>query len=294
MYNLDAIKAKISELSGERKGGGGGAGGKDRARINWFKPGLGQHNIRFLPYTDKNGQPFQEVGYYDSKLLSDRRFVAPTQFGMEDPVFELLTELKKDRSKEAWKLWKNLQSKERYYAPILVRGEEEKGVQIWELNTKLVRDIYSILAHPDYKDENMMDANNGYDFTVMVTPTDKTFNGNAVKEIKLQPRRKPSSLANTEQESEKVIQSIPNLEAYFKAQVRPKDEMMTMLENFLAGNGSTEEDGEGAGLETGTVVPAAATAPVSAGTGLEKSSAAGETAKVKKARKSIDDAFDDL
>lgn len=288
MYNLDAIKAKISELSGEKRGGG--AGGKDRPRINWFKPDLGQHNVRFLPYTDKNGQPFQEVGYYDSKLLSERRIVSPTQFGMEDPIFELLTELKKDRSKEAWKLWKNLQSKERYYAPILVRGQEEKGVQIWELNSKLVRDIYSFLAHPDYKDENLMDANNGYDFTVTVTPTDKTFNGNAVKEIKLQPRRKPSPIMESAAESDKVVQSIPNLEAYFKAQVRPKDEMMTMLENFLAGNGEAGSDGESQ-VETGSTVT---TAPVSAGTGLEKSSAAGETVKVKKARKSIDDAFDDL
>lgn len=281
-YNLDAIKAKINQLSGAKSGGGN----KDRAKINWFKPGLGQHNVRFLPYSDQNGQPFQEIAYYDSKLLSEWRFVSPSQFGMEDPVFEMLTELKKDRSKEAWKLWKNLQPRERYYAPIIVRGEESKGVQIWELNSKIVKDIYSVLAHPDYKDENLMDAENGYDFTVMVSPTDKTFNGNPVKEIKLQPRRKPSPLAENEADQEKFLKGIPNLEAYFKAQVKSKEDMVQMLENFLAGNSGTGENGEEA--------PATESAVANTATGLEKTTATTEGAKVKKAKKSIDDAFGDL
>jgi len=283
-YNLNAIKSKIEQLSGakNKKSGDGG----NRARINWFKPGLGQHDVRFLPYQDANGQPFQEVAYYDSKLLSEMRFVAPTQFGMKDPVFELLTELKKDRSKEAWSLWKNLTPRERYYAPIIVRGEEEKGVQIWELNGRLVKDIYSILAHPDYKDENLMDPEKGYDFTVMVSPTDKTFNGNAVKEIKLQPRRKPSPLAEKDADREKLIAGIPNLEAYFKAQVKSEEQMAAMLENFLnsSDSGSSVETTSTTSLETAesqAKTPAASTTTEN-------------SPKVKKARKSIDDAFDDL
>lgn len=284
-YNLNAIKNKIEQLSGAKKNNGGGGKG-DRAKINWFKPGLGQHDVRFLPYQDANGQPFQEVAYYDSKLLSEMRFVAPTQFGMKDPVFELLTELKKDRSKEAWSLWKNLTPRERYYAPIIVRGEEEKGVQIWELNGRLVKDIYSILAHPDYKDENLMDAEKGYDFTVMVSPTDKTFNGNPVKEIKLQPRRKPSALAEKDSDREKIIAGIPNLEAYFKAQVKTEEQMATMLENFL--------NSSDAGSATETVDTANPNLREPAATPVSSQTATENSPKVKKARKSIDDAFDDL
>lgn len=286
-YNLNAIKSKIEQLSGAKKGGGTGQGGQ-KQKINWFKPGLGQHNIRFLPYTDANGQPFQEVAYYDSKLLAEMRFVAPSQFGLKDPVLELLTELKKDRSKEAWTLWKNLQPKERYYAPILVRGEEQKGVQIWELNSRLVRDIYGVLAHPDYKDENLMDAEKGYDFTVMVSPTDKTFNGNAVKEIKLQPRRKPSPLSENDAEKEKILAGIPNLEAYFKAQVKSEEAMSSILENFMHSSTDgvehvSDEDSQPAGDKASDAAPAGASAE-----------SAPASAKVKKARKSIDDAFDDL
>lgn len=283
-YNLKAIKDKIEQLSNPKKSGGGGQGnGSKFPKMNWFKPGLGQHDIRFLPYTDANGQPFQEVAYYDSKLLAEMRFVAPTQFGMKDPVLELLTELKKDRSKEAWTLWKNLTPRERYYAPIVVRGEEEKGVQIWELNSRLVRDIYGILAHPDYKDENLMDPEKGYDFTVMVSPTDKTFNGNAVKEIKLQPRRKPSPLSAKDADKEKLLAGIPNLEAYFKSQVKTEEQMNTMLENFMH-----------SASDTAGVVSSEEEAPESEKSSAKAPETSDNSPKVKKARKSIDDAFDDL
>lgn len=272
-YNLDAIKAKINQLSGNRAAAGSKTA--EKTKVNWWKPQLGQHDIRFLPYQDRNGQPFHEVSYYDSRLLSERRFVAGCQFeGMTDPVFNLLTELKKDKSKEAWTLWRNLQPKERYYAPIIVRGEEDKGVQLWELNSKLVKDIYSVLAHPDYKDENLMDPESGYDFTVTVSPTDKTFAGNPVKDIKLQPRRKPSPLAKSAEAADKIVAGIPNLEAYFKAQTKSEDELKAILDNFLAGNGSSSE----ASSEEVEEV---------------KDKTVSE-AKVKKAKKSIDDAFGDL
>ncbi len=274
MYNLDAIKAKINQLSGVR--GSTNTQKTEKAKINWWKPSLGQHDIRFLPYQDRNGQPFHEVSYYDSRLLSERRFVAGCQFeDTVDPVFNLLTELKKDKSKEAWMLWRNLQPKERYYAPIIVRGEEEKGVQLWELNSKLVKDIYSVLAHPDYKDENLMDVETGYDFTVTVSPTDKTFAGNPVKDIKLQPRRKPSPLAKSSEASEKIISGIPNLEAYFKAQVKSEEELRGMLENFLAGNGSSSEVSED-------------------DEAVEQVKEKVSDAKVKKAKRSIDEAFEGL
>jgi len=136
-YDLDAIKQKIADLSGGRKMSDQK---KNRPKLNWFKPGLGPNNqvktyeIRFLPYQDANGQPFQEVSYYDNKELSEHRLVAPAQFSMEDPIFELLNELRKEGSRESWRLWGTLRPKDRFYAPIFVRGEEDKGVQVWELN----------------------------------------------------------------------------------------------------------------------------------------------------------------
>lgn len=280
-YNIEKIKEKIQQLTSRGKKGLGDSN-KDLPKIQWFKPGLGNHEIRFLPFKDKNGQPFMEVAYYDSRLLSERRFVSGFQFGLEDPVFEMLAELRKDKSKESWKLWRNLQPRERYYALILVRTEEEKGPQVWELNSKLVTEIYSILAHPDYKDEDMMDPELGYDFTVLVSPTDKTFKGYPVKDIKLQARRKPSPLSKDDDaKRDKWLGSLPNLEAYFQAQVKDKEETQNMLENFLAGGGNETVDVfDEASRESRQVE--------------EKKDEAVTAAKVKKAKKNIDDAFENL
>jgi hypothetical protein len=55
-YNLDAIKAKINQLSGNRASAG--SKNTEKTKVNWWKPQLGQHDIRFLPYQDRNGQPF--------------------------------------------------------------------------------------------------------------------------------------------------------------------------------------------------------------------------------------------
>lgn len=243
-YDIEAIKRKIAALSGN-KSATLTTENKNRPKLTYWKPQIGQHDVRILPYRDSNGQPVQEVSYYDSRLLSERRFVAPAQFGMPDPIFDMLTDLRKDRSsKSSWKLFTQLRPRERYYIPIFVRGEEAKGVQLWEFNSKMLKDLYAIFAHPDYSDEDLTHPESGYDFTVTVTPTEKTFNGFAVKDIKLQPRRKPSPLAASEGDRTKILAGIPNLEEIFKSQVKNTEQLNEVIENFLASKASIVESME--------------------------------------------------
>jgi hypothetical protein len=244
-YNLDSIKQKINELSGNTKSG------EQKTKINWAKFDIGTYDIRFVPVLDVNGnalsQPFFEVAYYDNKELSEKRFPSPSQFGMPDPLKEVAMELAKDRSKEAWLVRKKLTPKERYYAPIVIRGQEEKGLQIWELSPKLCKDIYAILVHPDYAEENMFSLESGYDFTLTVAATDKVFNGYPVKEFKLQPRRKASKLLPKKEQVDAALKQMPNFEAYFKAQVKSEEELISLRDGFLATQsgeaGSTSEAG---------------------------------------------------
>jgi hypothetical protein len=229
-YNLDAIKNKINSLTSNNKGA-------EKAKINWAKFQIGTYDVRFVPLMDVNGnplaQPFYEVSYYDNKDLSERRFVAPSQFGQEDPIKETAMELAKDKSREAWLVRKKLTPRERYYAAIVIRGEEEKGLQVWELSPKLCKDIYGILVHPDYADEDMFSPESGYDFTVTVSATDKTFNNFPVKEIKLQPRRKSNKLLPKKEQVEALLKTVPNFEAYFRAQIKSPEELVEIRDNFL-------------------------------------------------------------
>lgn len=253
-YNLDAIKEKLNALSSPNKKN---ANGETKAKINWWKPEIGTHEVRFLPILDKEGnrynQPFYEVAYYDHKDLSDKRFVSPTQFGMPDPLKEMHNELAKDRSKEAWLVKKKLTPKERYYAAIVVRGEgnEEKGLQLWELSPKLCKDIYTLLVSPDYQDEDLFSLDSGYDFTVTVSPTDKTFNGFVVKEIKLLPRRKSSKLFGKKEQVEAVMKTMPDFDALFRAQVKNAEELMAIRDNFITAQSASGE-GAGSSDENGT------------------------------------------
>lgn len=251
-YNLDAIKEKLNSLTSVKKAAG--TSGEQKAKINWWKPEIGTHEVRFLPILDKEGnrhsQPFYEVAYYDNKDLSEKRFVSPSQFGQPDPLKSMAMELAKDRSKEAWMVRKKLTPKERYYAPIVVRGEgnEEKGLQLWELSPKLCKDIYTLLVSPDYQDEDLFSTDNGYDFTVTVSPTDKTFNGYVVKEIKLLPRRKSSKLFPKKDQVEAVMKQMPDFDAFFRSQVKSEDEMNAIKDNFL-----TLQMAEASGEVAGTV-----------------------------------------
>jgi len=241
-YTLNNIKEKITSLTGNQKST------TEKAKITWAKLGIGTYDVRFVGLLDGSGnplaQPFYEVSYYDNKELSERRFVAPSQFGMEDPIKEAAMELAKDKSREAWLVRKKLTPRERYYAAIIIRGEEEKGLQVWELSPKLCKDIYGILVHPDYADEDMFSADNGYDFTVTVSATDKTFNNFPVKEIKLQPRRKASKLLPKKEQVEALMKTVPNFEAYFKAQVKSADELVQIRDNFLAIQSGEQVAGE--------------------------------------------------
>ena len=120
-YNLDAIKAALTkgDKTASTKTGA-------TSKTAYWKPTIGEHDIRFLPIQTTSGEPFQEVLYYDK--FTDRRIVAPYAFGMPDPIKEQFDLLRK--TKEGWEIAKNLRAKERFYAVVIVRGEEDKGPQV--------------------------------------------------------------------------------------------------------------------------------------------------------------------
>lgn len=279
-YSLDAIRKKLQQMSGADK-----AATKDAKKlgpkINWYKPDMGVHEIRFLPGLGEDGQAFLNIMFYNSKRLTERRIVAPYQYNMEDPILDALTELQKDKSKEAWMVWNNLKPTETFYAAIVDRNDPEQKVQIWELSQKLVIKIYTILNSKDYVDENLFDVKNGYDFTVSVTPTEKTYNGKPVKEINFQARRKSSPLADSEEKIKSLLDSIPDMKSYFKRSVMDTDKIENILTNFLTGNApeGSEVASEEQKLQNSVE-------------GSEKTSPS--SAKSKKVKDSIDAAFDDL
>ena len=240
-YNINKLTSVLAQLNGEKRP----ATKKGPAYKQW-KPKLTDdgkartYNVRLLPYQDQNEQPVQEVAFYDDKKFSKWRLVAPAQFGLEDPVAELVTELRKDRSnKNAWSVIKPLLPHSRFFAPLVVREEMSEGVQVWELSPTLCSSLYSILVSEDFRDEDIQDPDKGYDFQVTVTPTSKVFkadNGTEypVNDVKIQPRTRPTPLAKTEAEKSKILGSIPNLLDIFTKQCKTPEQLREVLEEYLA------------------------------------------------------------
>jgi len=235
-YDIEAIKKKIAELSNQNNRGGKKT---DGPKLTYFKPTMGPNNVRFLPYSDGDGQPFQQIDYYDCPELAERRIVTPVQWGLPDPVAELVEQLELKRSDDTvWNLMRKLRVKESMYAPVFVRGQEDKGVQIWELNQTVLNQVYGVLAHPDYAEEDMMDPKLGFDFTVTCGDSGKTttFKGKeyVVKSYDVQARRKCSLLAKTEKERAAIVDSVPNLGDHFKQYVMGEEKLKGAVVNFLS------------------------------------------------------------
>lgn len=250
-YDIEKIKNKIRQLNNE-KPKASESKSKTAQKLQFWKPALGMNVIRILPYDDGNGQPLQEINYYTSKkLVGDRRIIAPAQFGLPDPVADLLESLKPQRAKkEVWNIMKELNMKPSYYAPVLVRGQEEKGVQIWEMKPDMANKIYATLVHPDWVEENLFDPESGYDFTVEVTDSGTQYNGFMVKNYVISPRRKPEPLAKKKEDREKLVAQVPNLLEHNKQFVKSEEGLKDLIANFLA----QFEDADERETEDGTEV----------------------------------------
>lgn len=259
-YNINKLTNTFAVMNGEKKANQG----KKGPPFPQWKPTLTEDgkartfNVRFLPYQDQNEQPFQEVSYYDDKSLSPYRLVAPAQFGLEDPIAELVMELRKDRkNKEAWKVIKPLLPKPRYFAPVFIREEADKGVQVWELSPTVCKDIYGVLVSEDYRDEDVTSPEKGFDFQVTVSPSGKTFTNPVTKvvypvnDVKVQARTKSTRLAKTDDENKKMIATIPNLLDIFTKQCKSPDELKTLLEGYLAVDSQATQNASGNGTSNG-------------------------------------------
>ena len=93
--NLDAIKSKLSQLTGNSQ---------PRSQTFW-KPDIGDHVVRLLPFVDNDGQPFKERWFYYD-IVDGPGILAPVKMGKPAPVSEFAQKLYKDGSSSSKELAK--------------------------------------------------------------------------------------------------------------------------------------------------------------------------------------------
>lgn len=254
--DLDAIRRKLNQLSGQ----------SSKKNSTWRPVEGEEHTVRLLSFQDNDGQPFQERWFYYN-IGNNPGLLAPYQFNEPDPIQELINKLRDDGSKESYELAKKLYPKMRCYAPVVVRGEEDKGVRIWSFGKTVYQSLLNIMLDEDYGD--ITDPIEGRDVKVICTKAP----GRMWASTEVRPRGKSSKLVESSKEAENLIGSIPSLDDLFS--LKSYDELEKIVNDWLNGTDSDDDTGTTRGFNSSTEVQ------------TDKSSES-------KKYKSLDDAFADL
>ena len=203
---------------------------KDYTLIYWKPKAEGKFQIRFVPSKLNKDNPFQEIFMHYG--IGKFPIVALTNWGENDPVVEFSKKLRTSSDSENWRLAKQLDPKMRVFAPVIVRGEEEKGVRLFEFSKTLYLELLSVADDEDYGD--FTDVAQGFDFVVTATKVqDRPGFG-----LSLRPKPKQTPISEDADQVKTWLENQPILleERYKYTYDKLKEELQT----FISGGEETE------------------------------------------------------
>lgn len=275
--DLEALRRKVAQLKGEDRKG------------NVFKPALSGnetskvYEVRVLPLSKGDtSTPCREIWFYPYELVGG---TVPNlkQRGQPDPVEELIQLLRKDWDNNKDVL-KKLYPKMFAFANVIVRGQEDKGVQQWKLSKTQYERVLNIILDDDYGD--ITDPTEGRDLkvTIEIEPN-KFFNNKPSTKLTIDPKGKVSQLNSDKAVAKKWLDSCPD--PLDGVEFKTYDEVKSLVDKWLAAptpNASPSEETRG-GNDKPASTPAVEKAP---------SKASKKTPPASTPVEDIDDAFADL
>lgn len=283
--DLEAIKKRVAELSGVKKS----------SNVQMWKPEIGEYKIRCLPCKQaQEGQPILERYYY--YIGDNKGILAPHQFGKPDPINDLIRKLYSSGKSEDKDLANKLRAKMRAYVPVIVRGQEDKGVMIWSMGKPVYQRLLSFFIDEEVGD--ILSPTDGFDLKVSITHTPgKMFKGKPSLDTTVDPARRPSKLHDDPAVAQKWLESIPNIDDMWP--LKSTQEIEAILNNWLSGGATAEETHAGGTTRgptttddldnlVGELKQEKSAAPV-----VEEKKPAKKTDSSKK-KQTLDEAFDEL
>lgn len=264
--DLGAIKSKLNALQSQKQGGQK----RDMSLILW-KPTVGKHSVRIVPAVWDKSNPFKEILVHYG--IGNRTMISLVNFGEKDPIVEFAKQLASSGDKENWVMSRKLEPKMRVFTPVIVRGEEEKGVRLWEFGKQIYSELLSLADDPDIGDYT--DVIQGRDITIETTGPET--NGTSFNQSKVRVRTKTTPLSEDAAEVQKWLNNQPDVFSIFKKY--SYDEMKESLLGWLNPEDSADEP-------TPAAAPKQEAAPAPKPASLSLSTP--------KPKASIDDEFDDL
>jgi len=203
----------------------------ERRSDKFWRPEDGETTIRILPPPD--GDPFKEF-WFHYNVGKNPGFLSPKKnFGEDDPLDSFIRQLYKEGSEDSVKMAKNLSARQRFFAPVVVRGEEDKGVRLWGFGKMAYKELLNLVLNPDYGD--ITDPSEGTDLVINYGKPP----GAQFPQTNITPRRRASELAETSEQAAAWLDSIPDTATLFDR--KTPQEVQEMLDEFLLGEEDAEE-----------------------------------------------------
>jgi len=202
--------------------------------LTFWRPTVGKQQIRIVPSAINSKNPFTELKFYYG--ITNKVMVSPLNFGEKDPIALFASKLREEYNKENYVLAKKLDAKTRIFAPVIVRGEEDKGVRLWQFGKLIYEELLSLAVDEEIGDYT--DIASGRDITVETVGPEST--GTQYNKSSVRVRLKQTPLSEDAALVEKWTKEQPDPTKEFKR--FSFDEMKSALEKWLSPE--TEEEGE--------------------------------------------------
>ena len=225
--DIAKMKAKL-EASKNPK-----AGREDNTK---WRPSEGDQTLRILPTAD--GDPFKEFHFHYNVGRNPGILCPKKNHGEACPICDFASSLWREgvenNDDSAKREAKKLFVRKRYFSPIIVRGEEEKGVRVWSYGKMAYESLLGLVLDPDYGD--ITDAETGTDivltYTVPGTP-------GSFPKTQIKPRRRPSVLCDESVvDCSELLASVPDIPSIFQRQT--SDEVQAILDESFSSDKSSE------------------------------------------------------
>jgi hypothetical protein len=161
--------------------------------------------------------------------------ISPTNFGEKDPIALFAAKLRGEYNKENFVLAKKLDPKVRIFAPVIVRGEEDLGVRLWQFGKQVYEELISLAVDEEIGDYT--DIVNGRDITVDTVGPEST--GTPYNKSSVRVKLKTSPLGENKAQVESWLKDQPNPTDSFKKYTF--EEMKSALEKWLSPGDEAEE-----------------------------------------------------
>ena len=223
------LKQKLDGLQQKQTSGGQKT---DYTTIFW-RPSVGKQQVRIIPSAYNSSNPFRELKFYYG--ITNKVMVSPLNFGEKDPIHLFAQKLREEYNKENYILAKKLDAKTRIFAPVIVRGEEDKGVRLWQFGKQVYEELLALAVDDEIGDYT--DVASGRDLTVETVGPEST--GTPYNKSSVRVRLTTSPLSEDSTTVETWLKEQPNPEELFKRYTF--DEMKSALEKWLAPEDAAEE-----------------------------------------------------